>query len=149
MMMRNPANLILQVIIGLLILLFSYTAVNKLIDLHEFEKQLFRQNFNEQLVAFLRWAIPVSELTTVFLLVWKKLRWWGLLLSCFLMSLFTTYVALVLTGFSEKMPCSCGGVLKDMGWTLHFWFNLGFLALSIIGLLLIKKSGKKKSTDDA
>lgn len=38
--------------------------------------------------------------------------------------------------FSSYVPCSCGGVLDDMDWMTHFYFNLAFIVLAAIALLL-------------
>jgi putative oxidoreductase len=117
---------------ALLILLWTYTAFSKLADLTEFKRQLGNQVFGKSGTLFLLWFIPISEISAALLLLFRKTRLIGLALSHLLMIVFTTYIALILTGYYDRVPCSCGGVLKQMGWTLHFFFNLFFLLLSLI-----------------
>ncbi|HZH70563.1 MAG TPA: MauE/DoxX family redox-associated membrane protein [Flavobacteriaceae bacterium] len=37
------------------------------------------------------------------------------------------------------MPCSCGGVLEQLGWTEHLAFNIGFMGLGVVGILIENK----------
>ncbi|SFH19429.1 MauE/DoxX family redox-associated membrane protein [Pedobacter insulae] len=136
----------------ILVFLWIYTALSKLSDLTEFKKQLDNQTFGNSTATFLFWFIPISELTAAALLLFRKTRYAGLMLSTLLMFLFTGYIALVLLGFYERTPCSCGGVLKEMSWQMHLWFNIFFLLLSGLGIFLArfpahsKKRIRNKST---
>ena len=130
---------VLQIIIFFLVLLWAYTATSKLVDLNEFEQQLSKQNFSPTLSAILLWGIPLGELATAILLVFKRTRLIGFVCSSLLMILFTGYIGLVLIRFYKEVPCSCGGVLKYMGWKLHFWFNVFFLLLAVFGVWLEKR----------
>ncbi|RZM21181.1 MAG: hypothetical protein EOO88_34060 [Pedobacter sp.] len=130
---------ILSGIIFLLVLLWVYTAASKLSDITEFKRQLNSQTFSHTVAALLLWLIPISELCAAVLLMFKQTLKLGLILSLFLMILFTAYIALVLAGYYDRIPCSCGGVLQQLGWQAHLYFNLFFLTLSIIGLLLLHK----------
>jgi putative oxidoreductase len=134
----------LTIIIVLLILLWSYTAGSKLIDLQEFKRQLYNQTFGINLANLLLWLIPITEITAALLLIIQKTRLLGLTLSLVLMSLFTGYIALVLLDYYERTPCSCGGVLQALGWEEHFYFNLFFFSISIIGIYLQQNIIKSK-----
>ena len=129
----------LHFICTLLILLWVYTAFSKLIDIAEFKRQLANQTFGKTTSDLLLWFIPISEILAALLLLFRKTRLAGLTLSAVLMLLFTGYIGLVLLNFYERVPCSCGGVLKEMGWHLHFWFNLYFFAISSMGVWLSMK----------
>ncbi|HTM98672.1 MAG TPA: MauE/DoxX family redox-associated membrane protein [Pedobacter sp.] len=120
----------------LLVFLWIYTAFSKLADLKDFKHQLANQTFGKTAATNLLWFIPSSEITAAILLLFRKTRLVGLMLSALLMLLFTGYIALVLLGYYNRTPCSCGGVLKAMGWQMHFWFNVFFLMLSAIGIYL-------------
>ena len=133
----------LNFICTLLVFLWAYTAASKLIDVGEFKRQLANQTIGKAAAAFLLWFIPISEILTALLLLFHKTRLSGLLLSAMLMFLFTGYIGLVLLGYFERTPCSCGGVLKEMGWQLHFWFNIFFLAISCFGIYFIKSTKLK------
>jgi putative oxidoreductase len=58
------------------------------------------------------------------------------------MLLFSVYSALVLMKFFEYVPCTCGGVIKNLSWTQNLFFDLFFVALAIAGIVLIKKQSK-------
>ncbi|MBB5639040.1 hypothetical protein HDE68_004978 [Pedobacter cryoconitis] len=143
--MKKP--LIVEIICGGLSLLFAYTAFSKLADFEDFKKQLKMQVFPQAIVEALLYLIPGIELSVVILMMIKGSRLIGLGLSVLLMALFTGYIALVLSNYYDHIPCSCGGVLKNLGWQTHLWFNTFFLILSMVGLMFqyqILRGGKMK-----
>lgn len=115
----------------LLIILWGTTAASKFGNLGEFKTELAKQVFSENFAAFLLIAVPVSELVAAALLAFSKTRLYGLIISLILISAFTIYIALILAGYFSKVPCSCGGVLKLLGWKSHLIFNLVFTAITI------------------
>ncbi|MEG0917288.1 MAG: hypothetical protein RSF68_09775, partial [Myroides sp.] len=48
---------------------------------------------------------------------------------------FTVYIFLILN-YSPFVPCSCGGVLEDLGWWEHLWFN-GVVCLVTVFIILL------------
>jgi hypothetical protein len=42
--------------------------------------------------------------------------------------------------FTPKLPCSCGGVLKNLSWKEHLMFNFCFTAIAFIGWRFSKKN---------
>ena len=130
----------LQIITVLLIVLFMYTAVSKAIDHEEFRKQLANQEIPIWTVPTLQWLLPLSELLVVLLLLLPSTRLSGLYASAVLMLVFTGYMGLVVLNVFDRVPCSCGGVLKSMGFTTHFFFNLFFLILSLAAIKLQRKN---------
>ena len=130
----------LQIITVLLIVLFMYTAVSKAIDHEEFRKQLANQEIPIWTVPTLQWLLPLSELLVVLLLLLPSTRLSGLYASAVLMLVFTGYMGLVVLNVFDRVPCSCGGVLKSMGFTTHFFFNLFFLILSLVAIKLQRKN---------
>lgn len=132
----------------LLVLLWVYTAGSKLADLEDFRLQLYNQTLGKSTANILFWAIPMSELLAALLLLFQKTRFAGLVVSAFLMALFTVYIGLVLIGYYDRTPCSCGGVLKEMGWQMHFWFNLYFLTISGLGLWLERDAKSKHNKQE-
>ncbi|GGH20450.1 MauE/DoxX family redox-associated membrane protein [Dyadobacter endophyticus] len=133
-MIRQTA---LTIITALLIILFSYTAVSKIITLQVFNSQLAMQPFPAWSIWPLTLLIPVSELAATALLLIKSTRLCGLYASATLMAGFTAYMGLVVAGFFSKTPCSCGGVLQQMGFEAHLLFNLFFLTIALIGIYII------------
>jgi putative oxidoreductase len=135
-----------SIITDLLILLFCYTAIAKLMDVQEFQRQLNNQEVPEWSKAVLVWLIPASELLVSLLLLIPATRIIGLYGSALLMTLFTGYMALVVVGYFDRVPCSCGGVLRTMSFPVHLVFNLFFLSLSIAAIYIFHSKPKTVMT---
>jgi hypothetical protein len=88
-------------------------------------------------------ALPIAEGIVAGLLFFPKTRLWGLYGSSALMIMFTLYLAYMIS-FTPHLPCSCGGVLKQMTWRQHLIFNIFFLMISLTGLVLERKRIKQK-----
>lgn len=114
----------------MLILLWTTTAASKLGNLNGFQSDLDRQVFTKTFNGVLLYAVPIAELVAAALLTFEKTRFVGLAVSLVMISAFTAYIILILVGFFNKVPCSCGGVLKFLGWKAHLYFNLFFMVLS-------------------
>jgi putative oxidoreductase len=127
------------ILAAMLIVLFLYTALSKLLDLGQFQTQLANQNIPKWSAGPLAWGIVMSEMMSVLLLATEKYRRWGLYGSALLMLIFSTYMGLVLLDFFDRVPCSCGGVLSSMHFGAHLLFNLFFLAIAILAILLSRK----------
>jgi hypothetical protein len=122
-----------EVIAGVFILLFTYTAINKLVApkglAYVLKKTTALPNFANEL----SYIIPITELAVCVLLFIPALRRRGLLASLGLMILFTVYIGYMLLTVSN-LPCSCGGVLRELTWMQHLFFNLFFTGLAAYGL---------------
>lgn len=119
----------------LFILLWIYAAVNKLIDFSQFKFQLGRSPYVTNIAGFVVWALPVSELGIAALLLFKKTTTLGMYASFFLMLLFTGYIY-AMQHYSYFVPCSCGGILNNMSWNTHFYFNIIFTLFALTGIVL-------------
>ena len=139
----------IQIISILLITLWIYTAINKLMELDIFKSQLSRQAVIGPFAVVMVWLLPAIELTAAVILFFQSTRKAGMLLSFSLMAIFTAYVALAVVGYWENIPCSCGGVLNELGWKDHLWFNLFFLTISGIGLFLSRNTYHRGSLKQA
>lgn len=118
------------------IILFAYTAISKLLDFESFRIQLGQSPILTTHADWVAWTVPISELIVAGMLFVPRLRFLGLGAAFFLMALFTTYIVIILS-FTDFIPCSCGGVLEDLGWTEHLVFNLLFVFLALIGIFLL------------
>lgn len=136
--MKTRTTLI-DIICILLIMLWIYTVVSKLMDFGLFKLQLSRQALISDYAGLFAWFLPLIELIAALLLMFLTTRKVGLLLSFSLMAIFTAYIGMIAFGIAEKTACSCGGVLSNLGFKEHFWFNLFFLVLSGLGLYLNSK----------
>ncbi|WP_316846450.1 MauE/DoxX family redox-associated membrane protein [Pedobacter psychrodurus] len=140
-------DLALKIITSLLIILWVYTGGSKLMDFPDFKNQLHLQHFSETTAKILTIALPVSELLTAVLLA-RKYQKPGLKISLILLGIFTLYIILILSGYYIKVPCSCGGVLKFLGWRMHLLFNIFFLTINTLALYLYTKKERRQGKSD-
>ena len=127
-------TIFVDIICVLFILLFIYAATSKLFDYDNFKAQLGRSPLIARFWNWI-WIVPTVEIIIAFLLAFPKTKIIGLYASFSLMTMFTAYIFTILQ-FSEFIPCSCGGVLSKMSWTMHLWFNVAFILLSLTGIIL-------------
>lgn len=137
---------ITDLISALLLLLFLYTALSKLLDMQGFREQVHLQVLPAWAADLLVLVLPPMELLAAGLLFFHKTRLAGFCLAGGLLVLFTGYVALVLLHAFGSVPCSCGGVLKTMNWQTHLYFNLAFTLLSLAGIALTYSAKRAGNT---
>ena len=125
----------------LLIIMWAYAAVSKLLDLDEFKQAMATQVFPKWMGKILIWILPIAELGIVGLLLFQKTQVFGMYASFALMLLFTLYVGGAVYNIYARTPCACGGLFAKLGWKKHFRVNIFFTLLSIIGIILLE-SGK-------
>ena len=138
---------ILLVCCFLLVLLFVYTGASKLLDTDRFLSELNNQPIPRILIPYLAWVIPAIEIFFAVLLIADRTRLMGLAGSFVLMALFTGYTGLVLSRVFNRVPCSCGGVIRQLTWPQHLVFNLFFTGLALTGYLI--QNQHRKNTGSA
>jgi hypothetical protein len=126
-------NTVTEIFAAMFILLFVYTSLSKFSEFNVFQlvlrsSPLIGDNYN-----IVAWGVPISELCIAILLFIPSTRLHGFYSALALMTLFTIYIGYMLL-FTPKLPCSCGGVLKQMTWGQHFAFNLFFVFIAIVGI---------------
>ncbi|WP_435048801.1 MauE/DoxX family redox-associated membrane protein [Formosa sp. S-31] len=122
---------------NVLVLLFVYTALSKLINFEHFKSQLSKSPYIASFSNIILWLLPGIELLIGLTLISIKHKLLGFYSSLFALSIFTIYILTVLS-FSNYIPCSCGGVLASLSWTNHILFNLTFILFSVLGIILLK-----------
>lgn len=123
---------------GALIFLFIYAAFSKALDFKNFKQQLgLSPLINDIDVNILGWGVIIAEVLICVLLATIRYRKKGYYLSLFLLTVFTTYLIVLLN--NDYIPCSCGGILGKMSWNFHILFNSFFIIISIIGIFTDKK----------
>ena len=127
----------------LFILLFLYAGVSKLLDFENFSYQLAQSPLLGAFASQIAWMVPAVELLIALLLMAKRFRVVALYASFALMCTFTAYIFITLN-FSDFVPCSCGGVLETMSWKQHLIFNLFFIVLAGLTILLCRRKGMGK-----
>lgn len=135
MLRKIPVDLI----VGLLVLLFVYTAASKLSDFQKFSGEMKNQPLPGWLTGSLVFILPASELILSVMLLIKSFRLDGLLFSFILLLVFTIYVGMILLQAFEFIPCSCAGIFSRMSWSTHLIVNLVFTALALMGFMFERR----------
>jgi hypothetical protein len=142
--MRRTIAIIVNLSCGLLILLFVYAAFSKLLDYEKFRLQLGQSPMLTAFALPIAVGIPLIEIAIAVLLFSTRWRLLGLYASFTLMVMFTAYI-IAITRYSEFIPCSCGGVLQNMSWNEHLYFNLSFVVLSGSAILLVANEHNRRT----
>lgn len=139
-------KLTVEIISALLVVLWTYAAISKLIDYKTFVFQLGRSPYITEMANTVAWMLPLVELSVTVLLIMKPTRLIGLYASFFLMLLFTGYIYIMLY-YSYYVPCSCGGILSHMSWNQHLIFNICFTVLALLAIILYRKQEDEYAKD--
>ena len=135
-------TILLEVLSALFATLFVYTGTNKILEHRSFVFDLGRDPMiGTSLASFASLAVPAVEILVATLLLIPKTQKIGIVSTVVLMTCFTIYVRLML--HSPVRHCTCGGVLRQMTWTQHLYFNVCFTILSLVALLLCYSKEEK------
>lgn len=118
--------------------LLLYTALSKLWDYKSFKAVLSVSPLLKSRAGLIAWLLPAIEITVSLLLFFPSTRKTGLQLAFGLITSFTIYLAGMIL-LTPNLPCNCGGVLASLTWPQHILFNLFFILLSLLGIILYKK----------
>lgn len=118
-----------QISAALLILVFAYTGISKLLDLQGFNMILSQSNLLRPFASFIAVSIPIMELVLVMLLFIPSHKQYGFIGSFLLFFFFSAYIAIMLFS-AEDLPCSCGGIISKMSWPQHLVFNNIFMVMA-------------------
>lgn len=130
------AESVIKLVCTLIALMFFYAALGKLMNYDRSKSEMMAQIFPRSVSEVLVWLVPVTELVITALLLFNPTRLKGLFASLFLLSGFSVYIAVAMSGVFGKVPCGCGGILRHMGYWAHLGFNVAFIILSLIGIML-------------
>ena len=128
----------IEIISSILILIFAYTGITKLIELERFRTIISLSPVISWAANVISFVLPIIEIITAIVLVVPGSRKWGLFVSFFLMCLFTLYIG-YMTFFAPDRSCSCGGVLENISWQGHLIFNVVVTGLTGTGIWLYNK----------
>jgi len=137
-------QIIITVCTALLILLFVYTGIYKILTPGIMEMDLSKPEQPEilkNLSTLLAYAIPLSELTIASMLLSSKYRKIGFLSAFVLMLLFTGYVVYILYNYHQgvRRPCTCGGIFRTLTWENHLIVNIFFTSIALFGFFYTRK----------
>ena len=123
-----------ELITGLLVLLFLYTGLSKLLDFKNFEVSMLFQHLPAWVTLPMTYLLPLSEIVVAALMIPDKSRLAGIYAFLIMMTAFTLYVGAALLHLFPRAPCACGGMLKSLGWGQHFVFNVLLIVLAVIAI---------------
>lgn len=136
--------IVVEIICSLLIVLFTYAAVSKLLDLAQFRAQLEQSPLLSVFADYDALGLPVLEILIALLFFSSKSRFLGLWVSFSILVIFSVYIIFVLN-FADAIPCSCGGVIASLSWSQQLLFNIGFALLPNLEYPLFKNPLKIKN----
>lgn len=130
-------KLLKNILLYLLIAFFSYTAINKLLNMTDFQIHIAKTSvFRGVWVDIVSWFAIAIEITSIILLVFKQKL--GLIVSKYMMILFTFYI-LYLYATNKYEICGCGGILNGLDFNYHLIINI-----VIIVIILFLSRDKKR-----
>jgi len=131
---NNRVIKIRKICAALIAIMLSYAALSKLTDYQQSKEQMLNQVFPDAIALQFTWLVPVVELLITMTLVFEKTMLRGFYVSLLLLTAFSIYISLTMSGIFGRTPCSCGGILKNMSYHTHLLFNLFFIILAVIGI---------------
>ncbi len=132
-------SLLFRIVSAAVVLVFSYTAANKIVDWQQFKVALNKSPYLHDWVTILQILIPLSELGIVLLILVPRTMLFGMYAAFFLMAVFSCYVFVMLR-YSYFLPCSCGGIISAMNWNQHLAFNLVMTIMIAAAIFQIEKT---------
>jgi hypothetical protein len=139
---KDIRHTITDVISAAFIFLFIYAAASKLRDFEKFQVQLSKSPIVNPFVELIARGIPALEIVIALLLIFKATQYYAIHAAFTLMVIFTAYIFAILK-FSSYIPCSCGGILQNMNWTQHLYFNIAFVTLGATAILIYPNQNKE------
>lgn len=126
---------IITAIVYFFILLFMYTAISKLLAFNVTLFDMRRNPLLGNLALFWTVSVPAVEILISVLLFIPKTRKIGLWATLILISGFTGYVGTLLLS-DYNLPCTCGGIFRELSWRQHLWVNLGLIIVALKAIIL-------------
>ncbi len=119
----------------LLIMFFSYTFINKALDMNGFKLNIAKTSlFRGIVVDIIAYIALAVECICIVLLLFKEKI--GLIFSWFMMLCFTCYIC-ILYFFSLYEVCGCGGILNGLSFQWHLLINS--IVIIVISYLIYEK----------
>jgi uncharacterized membrane protein YphA (DoxX/SURF4 family) len=132
-------TLFIEIVNYLFLFLFVYTAYSKFTEHERFAQVLtVSPHIGATFAQLISWFIPIIETVIAIILIAPTLRKIAMTATLGLMTIFTIYLIFMVASGS-KLPCSCGGVISEMNWKQHIWFNISLIILAIISMVFQKK----------
>lgn len=129
-------KILVEISASLLLLLFLFACLSHWLDFKTFSGNILNQplpSWSKQLII---WGMPIVELLIAIGLLFDKTRLRSFQAAFFVLLSLSTYIILILANFFNRIPCSCSGLIPHLSWDQHLWFNVLFLVIALIGIVL-------------
>lgn len=136
-------QIIQEVIVAILLVVWLYTGISKLIEWRSFSIQMHQSPVFYGYARVATFAGPILEILLAGLLIFKKSRKFGMIGSFILMSFFSWYVWWLMTHL-PNLPCSCGGIVSFLSWPQHLALNVFLSLISLIGIFYLRNAKSSK-----
>lgn len=121
---------------------FIYAGFIKLLDNKLFILQLDKSPLLPDALLYpISIFFPVLEIVCGIAIFFNRTKKAALYTSLLLFFIFTIYL-IVLNTFFVDVPCSCGGILGKMSYTVHIIFNIAFILLLLLAIRFYEKDNK-------
>ena len=131
-------TLLVDIIAYFFILLFLYTGVEKLADIHVFKDQLASSPLLGGMAGIVAWALPITEIVLAIVLFLPGWQLRGLYAGLALMVIFTIYLGVILA-IDDHISCSCGGIIENLSPRQHLWFNAAAIILAALAIISTRR----------
>jgi hypothetical protein len=134
---------------AVLICVFVYAALSKLLEYHLFTLQLHQHPYLRSIAPTVAWVLPAAELIVAALMIIPATRKAGLYSTCSMLVIFTVYLGVMLLS-GKHLPCACGGIISSFSWGQHMIFNGVLIAMAVATILAKRQSltGKPSSEEN-
>lgn len=123
---------------ALIITLFAFAFVSKVTDFQVFTQQIDNQPLPNSWTPVLTRSILAVEIACILLILLPWTHRAGFLLAAGFLFLFALYTILILAGFFDYIPCTCGGLVNWFGWWGHLALTVTLGLLSVVSAQLTK-----------
>ena len=131
-------NHIIDLIAGIYICAFFYTAITKWAEMPKFLGQMERMPFGDWAAAPVAYGLPTLMGVLALWFAFGKNRRLPFLFGMGLLGILGIYIVLILTyAFGPGYPCSCAGLL-DLSWKQQLYGNIAFITLGIIAVIFLR-----------
>ena len=124
---------------GSLVILWLYASLTKIARFEKFLTEIRLQHLPAFMTTTLPYVLPAVEIVIAVGLLTSFTYKVALYVSLCVLIIFTLYIFLGMSNVFDKRPCSCGGILEEMGWTTHFYFNIAFIFFNTITIYINQK----------
>ena len=131
-------TLLVDIIAYFFILLFLYTGVEKLADIHAFKDQLTSSPLLGSMAGIIAWGLPITEIVLAIVLFLPGWQLKGLYAGLALMVIFTIYLGVILA-IDDHISCSCGGIIENLSPRQHLWFNAAAIILAALAIISTRR----------